>query len=103
MEPTYTVYDVAEAGGIQVKTVHRWSRKGLLPPAVSRRTDGFNYTTEHIQRARRLRAYFDSRLTVAELAERLRTMGDAALDVPDGVDPYLAPWDDDEEGEFDAF
>ncbi|WP_334109114.1 MerR family transcriptional regulator [Methylobacillus sp.] len=77
----YTINDIADAAGVSSGRVKTWIRWRLLPPALSSSPDGRNYTTDHMHRAVRLQAWFEARVTVCDLAERLAVMGDRALDV----------------------
>lgn len=65
-----------------------------MQPAVSSRNDGIAYTEQHLHRAKAIVQWLECRPTLADMADRVRVLGDKAFDVPD---PYadVAEWPED--------
>jgi len=75
----YRVADLAEATGVGVDTVRFYQARGLIP-APERRGRFAIYTTDHLERIRRIRSLLDSGFSLAQIR---RLLDDDASDAPD--------------------
>lgn len=92
LQPIYTVYDISYETDVPVSRIRRWAYRRLVQPAVASNQDGVNYTEDHMRRVRMIRDYLDSIPSVEELAERIKILGDKALEIHDPYEGFDG-WD----------